>query len=317
MAPQEQGKNWCVTKNGLPVLEDLKASLNTSLSKGLVYGFFGTETAPTTGQKHLQGFLCFQTRKKMKTVKNWLTKFIPELVGAHLEKMKGSISQNEEYCSKEDEDPMRVGSKPAEKRPGNRSDLQSFAEAVLGGSGDLELAADFPNAHARYHVWADKIRRTKRQKTESAALMEKVKDIELRDWQRVAYQKLIGQDNRKVLWVWSVEGNVGKSTLGLWIVAQQKGFMCNSGKHSDIIFAFQKETYKFVVMDLSREQEERAPYAVMEGLKNGFLFSSKYDSGMCFFTPVKLIVFANFEPDRTKMSEDRWDVMQVVVPQQA
>lgn len=315
-----QSKRWTFTKNNpnIHLQDEMQIELGDKVKDNkfqLQYIMMGVEKAPKTGTIHWQGFLILKVRKTLATLKRWIGKNIPLLEGAHLEVMRGTIQQNKEYCSKEDKDPWHVGSEPEDQKPGKRTDLLDYTQAVLGGSGDLELAVAFPNAHARYHSYAEKLRKLKREKDMTETMRDQFKDVILRDWQKRALEKLETQNPRRILWVWSKEGNVGKSFLARYIVATRKAFMCNTGKHGDIIYAFQKKTTDYVVMDLSREQAERAPYSVMEGLKNGFLFCAKYESCECFFKPVKLVVFANFQPEREKLSADRWDVMGVVAPQ--
>lgn len=320
MAPQS--KRWTYTKNNPNVFlqDEMRRELEEKVKDKkchLQYILQAVETAPTTGTTHWQGFLVLTVRKTLATLKRWIGKHIPLLEGAHLEVMRGTILQNKEYCSKEDKDPWHAGSEPEEKRPGKRTDLLDYTQAVLEGSGDLELAVAFPGAHARYHNYAEKLRRAKRTKDMEETMREEFSGTILRDWQKRALEKLEEQSRRRILWVWSREGNVGKSFLARYIVATKKAFMCNTGKHGDIIYAFSKKTPEYVVMDLSREQAERAPYSVMEGLKNGFLFCAKYESSECFFKPSKLVVFANFQPEREKLSADRWDVMNIVAPERA
>ncbi len=63
-----------------------------------------------------------------------------------------------------------------------------------------------------------------------------------------------------------------------------------------------------MVFDFARDQEERFPYKLLEDFKNRRIFSTKYQSVMKRAISCKLIVFANFEPDKSKLSVDRWDV---------
>jgi hypothetical protein len=68
---------------------------------------------------------------------------------------------------------------------------------------------------------------------------------------------------------------------------------------------------KCVVFDLTRSSEAGAVsvvYEVLEMLSNGYICSGKYDSQNLWIQPLHLIVFSNFAPDRSAMSEDRWDI---------
>jgi len=85
--------------------------------------------------------------------------------------------------------------------------------------------------------------------------------------------------------------------------------MVTNGKCADIAHAYNYE--EIVVFDFSREQEERINYQIIEKFKDGRIFSPKYDSKCKVFKGARVIVFSNFDPDKSKLSEDRWDVMRV------
>ena len=46
-------------------------------------------------------------------------------------------------------------------------------------------------------------------------------------------------------------------------------------------------------------------YGALEQLKNGLVYNTKYESGMRMFATPHVLVFSNFEPDRSKITEDR------------
>ncbi len=52
-------------------------------------------------------------------------------------------------------------------------------------------------------------------------------------------------------------------------------------------------------------------YSGLPQSKNGVLFSPKYESGQKIFKPPHVFVFANYEPDQTKLSADRWNIVQL------
>lgn len=53
---------------------------------------------------------------------------------------------------------------------------------------------------------------------------------------------------------------------------------------------------------------------MIESFKNGLFFSPKYDTCTKTFKSAKVVVFANWAPDKTKLSADRWDVRHIGVP---
>ncbi len=80
-----------------------------------------------------------------------------------------------------------------------------------------------------------------------------------------------------------------------------------NGKSADIKYGYNGE--RVVIFDYSRSQEDSINYQVLEDLKNGIFFSPKYQSAMKVFEIPHVIVFANFEPKREKLSADRWAVV--------
>lgn len=133
--------------------------------------------------------------------------------------------------------------------------------------------------------------------------------VRLRDWQLKVLDLLHNQCLRKVSWIYDAEGNQGKSVLCNWLMDNEGAFFCNGGKIADISLAYQNQ--EIAVFDLPREIEEFTPYRTIECLKDGRFFSSKYQSCVKRFSPVKVLVLCNFLPDRSKMSQDRWDIYEL------
>lgn len=113
---------------------------------------------------------------------------------------------------------------------------------------------------------------------------------------------------RKVYWFYDFTGNTGKSFMGKYLMAWHDATIFTNGKLADMAYAYALSP--IVVIDLARTQCDKLDhmYQFIENLKNGILFSPKYDSGVKVFKAPHVIIFANFEPDRTKLSEDRWFV---------
>lgn len=65
------------------------------LDKKLSYIAYAKETCPSTGREHLQGFAYSLSAMRLTGWK----KVLPS--GSHIERMQGTFSQNEKYCSKE------------------------------------------------------------------------------------------------------------------------------------------------------------------------------------------------------------------------
>lgn len=144
--------------------------------------------------------------------------------------------------------------------------------------------------------------------------IQKVKDP-LEGKEMYEYQKEILEiikkdpDDRKIYWYWDEDGNVGKSSFCKHLVLKYDAQYA-LGKKADIYHAI-NENVKILVIDIPRTCQEFTPYEVIESIKNGLIFSGKYESKVKVFNPPHVIVFANFPPDKSKMSRDRWMVNEI------
>ncbi len=53
-------------------------------------------------------------------------------------------------------------------------------------------------------------------------------------------------------------------------------------------------------------------YEVIESVKNGIVYNTKYESEMRVYKIPHVIVFSNERPDETKLSHDRWDIIELL-----
>ena len=65
-------------------------------------------------------------------------------------------------------------------------------------------------------------------------------------------------------------------------------------------------------MDFTRDVEEYVSYQAIEAIKNGIFYNTKYESKMITYNSPHVIIFANFFPDITKLSSDRWVIRELV-----
>lgn len=102
--------------------------------------------------------------------------------------------------------------------------------------------------------------------------------------------------------------------MATYLMALKNALVLEAGKRTDLIHIFSKYPSRIVIFDLSRTNEateERKHfldgiYNLAEQLKNGRLISTKYDGEPLLFPTPHVIFFANFEPDYTKWSADRY-----------
>lgn len=118
---RQRARSYVFTWNNYT--EDTKEYLRSLVFKYLI---FGEEVAPTTGTKHLQGYIMFANPKEFSTTRELLS-------GAHVEIAKGSTEDNIVYVSKSGQ-VTEIGS-----RPGNttaRHDWPHVLECAKTGAFD-------------------------------------------------------------------------------------------------------------------------------------------------------------------------------------
>ena len=305
-----RSKRWCMTLNNYPA--GWVEWMTTQYEEGYVkYAIIGREVAET-GTPHLQGYLELDRRRRLTALVTW-TRGTP-MTGAHWERARGNLEQNQEYCKKEDQEALELGEPLGGQ--GARTDLHGLLELAQSGASHMAMAEANPKVHARFYLWADMLAQDYRQADACQALKERFEDVVLRPWQRLAMERLEAQGERNILWIWETVGKVGKSWLAKYIFSRdpEATFMFKGGKDADAAYAYGKAGCPpMVIIDLSRSNRDTCPYGIMEDWKDGTMFTGKYQARQLVFAPAKVVVLANFEPDPERVSADRWDMMHVVM----
>lgn len=143
--------------------------------------------------------------------------------------------------------------------------------------------------------------------------------LELNDWQ-IEIMNILKEkpDKRKIYWYVDKIGGKGKTTFSKWLILKNKknNTYLTSSKCSDIKYSIAShikthKKLKCVIFDYARTNEGYISYEAIEVVKNGIFFSNKYESSMCTFNVPHIIIFANFEPDIYKLSQDRWIIKHI------
>jgi len=300
-----KSNRMCFTLNNYTEQDHLSlvASLTSLLEKKqLTYAVVGKEKGQS-GTHHLQGFVsCPVTffKAAQGLVSKWRS-VIPALAKAHMESARGSDLDSQKYCQK-DGDFLEFGEPNVDQR--------SIWEKMIAATSMEEAATISPEIFIKSYNSMEKIVRNNKRKNASPPSVN-----HLRQWQLEVHQKLLNQCNRKILFVVDRLGNTGKSALAIWLRAAlgPKLFYCDRGSSTDVAHAFSKGDYQYAVFDFPRNtQPQFLPWSVIEGLKNGVLMSSKYDSDTVWLDQyVKILVLTNHDLDGVKhsLSADRWSIV--------
>lgn len=265
------------------------------------YVVFGREVG-ASGTPHLQGFIFFKRRVAFSTAKIRLG------LEAHIEAAKGTDKQASDYCKK-DGDFEEFGELSS---PGKRNDWEAYKDFVI----DLgripstrEIILHNPGLYARCSRACVEI-------AEAFLDPPKLTDSEPRfGWQtRVAGR--IAADTfspRKIDFVVDPAGNSGKSWICAYALTKypDRTQVLRVGKRDDLAFAIDT-TKDIFLFDIPRTQMEFLQYSVLEMLKDQQIFSPKYGSRSKVLHHVPYVaVFSNEEPDMTKLTEDRYNIINV------
>ena len=158
--------------------------------------------------------------------------------------------------------------------------------------------------------------RTKKEKLKELVLEDEYKEVKWKPWQTEVLKILKDKpDRRKIHWFWEETGNIGKSYLCKYLALTQNIIICE-GKKTDVFNQVREalemgKDINIVICDIPRSSQEYLNYGALEQLKNGMMYSGKYEGGQCIFKIPHVICFANELPIMSKMSKDRWDIREI------
>lgn len=288
-----QGRHWCFTVNN-PTEEGRRIVQELIENDSVKYVVVGREVGES-GTPHLQGFLSLVTRFRFNRVKALFGNLSP-----HLEVAR-NVPASIQYCKK-DGDFDEYGT-PTSGR-GNRSDLDAFKADVKGGNTDLksliELHSDVYARYTRFVIDYVQLHKPKRE----------IPLYDLFEWQSTLKSTLDGEaDDRTVTFVVDTDGNKGKSWFAHWYASLNTHTqVLQPGKKADMAHCLDESCFVFIFDAPRSKQGEYIQYDFLEDIKNGYVFSPKYESRVKMIRKAHVVVMMNEEPDMTKLSADRYDV---------
>lgn len=137
-------------------------------------------------------------------------------------------------------------------------------------------------------------------------------------WEKEICDELDEEPNdRHINWIWESEGGVGKTTFQKWVFLHYDKVVVMSGKASDMkngIVNYKEEhgfLPKIILINVPRSQINYLSFQGIEEIKDMFFFSGKYEGGMVCGPCPHVYIFANSEPNRENLSDDRWRVRKI------
>lgn len=308
------------TEQGAAALAAVPARTKVTRETRMQYLVFQRETGKKSGTPHLQGYIQMEKQVAIESV----TKFLQTILGTLVRTFEpeGNSDQAGDYCLKEDTrdentTPVEIGERiqlRGKKSQGQRTDLDDVKNAIESGMSTEDLQSTFFHQYAYCGRFLTQYKIDFDQRSIANGLKDSTASAQLRSWQNVLLE-IVAQpcSERKVRWFWESAGNVGKSWMARYLALHHNALILGAMKKADMLHAITKTiTGKtIVVFDLTRTTEEGAVevvYEVMEQLHNQVIFSGKYDSQVLYIPKCHTVVFANYEPNKARMSLDRWDV---------
>lgn len=123
------------------------------------------------------------------------------------------------------------------------------------------------------------------------------------------------KDDRTIYWYWESDGNKGKSALVKHLILNY-GCIVLGGMKNDMYYSLSKlienrKNVKNILVDIPRSLQNKISMSAFESIKNGVVFSGKYESCQLIFNSPTIIIFANFPPEKEKLSYDRWNITEI------
>lgn len=188
----------------------------------------------------------------------------------------------------------------------------------------FEVAKDTPKQNRAYcskdgkfieHWNPEKESPEQKLKKRKEHALKRYENIEWKPWQADVLEKLSQPaDDRTVYWVYDAKGGNGKSFLCKYLYLTRNVIIADGKKDNifnqmNIKVNEQGLEPEIVMLDIPRCGQAYMNYGVIEQIKNGLIYSGKYEGGDVIFDAPHIIIFANFEPDYAQFTSDRWNVI--------
>lgn len=271
------------------------------------YILFGREHAPGTGTPHLQGYFELVRKQRLSALKCFLG-----FRRAHFRIARGSSQSNLDYASKEDPSPYVFGTPAVSPQDAGGQATRKVYDTALECARNGDLDGVPSSILIRHYSTIQTIARESAWKKRAECVV--VPDLELRPWQERVLDILAEPpSDRQIYFVLDVVGGAGKSTFAKYLrfrrprddsgreLVVQVLHPCRSQDMARII---QPDADVFI-LDMPRSSGEHAPWSMLEMIKNGDLFSSKYECEHKVFPIPHVFVFCNSMPPDGTFSEDR------------
>lgn len=271
------------------------------------------EVCPNTHRVHLQFYVQFKDKLRLSGIK----KISPFWDKAHLEQAKGDTDANITYCTKPDSAlPGSVIRHGIPQRNGLANSWDKGMEALQDGATLETIRTVYPKFYMRS---LSQIKCYICARDASVVRSSWVLPQQPYPWQNdillilevPSVPLLVAPHDRRINWVYDLRGGKGKSTLVQMILRKYADLavLCISSSYKRVVEAMVQNQH-VVLMDLPRAYPmDKFNYDTLELIKNGAGARLMYNPETKFWRNPHVIVFSNSLPDRSKLTADRWNVL--------
>ena len=250
---------------------------------------------------HIQGYIEFIRSRRFNFVRGIF-------VDAHWQRAVGSPKQNYDYCAKGKLFDT-IGDWTAEQTDTSQ---HSATGTIIRGllskyAPQVKCSKDYMFRKREYDDAAKLVATIQIQH----ANYDKFKNSKLSNWQFEVFNLLKNQSERKVLWVVDEQGDKGKTWFSKFMMYMYNYFVCDGTLDCRDLCYILPDKFHGIIFDLCRTMQSEFKYTVLESVKNGHVMSGKYEGKQRIFDPVPVAVLANFLPDVSKLSADRWEIIEL------
>lgn len=297
-----KSRHWCFTLNNYTP-EDVDRLSNIAELTDVQYIVFGREVG-NSGTPHLQGYVCFLTGKRKQ-----LSRVISIIGQAHCS-VASQILRSIAYCKK-DGDFSEFGTAPetderneSQQKDNDAAMLLKFKEAVKSGIFDMKILRDDHSQVCAKHP------KFVREYVTDWKPKPTVETFELRNWQSTLYATLNQPiDPRKIHFIVDAVGNNGKSWFARYYRSLHNDCqIILPSKKADMAYALEEDKRVYIFDCPRSKQGEFIQYDFLEEVKNGNVFSPKFESKSKEFNTPHVVVMMNEPPDMSKLSVDRYSI---------
>jgi len=285
---------------------------------------------------HFQIYLATTLNVRPSAVRETLESTLGRTVG-FLAAANGSLQDQEDYVTKEDPSPIRIGhiedfERAVRKTQGQRSDLEAVKADIHEGMEWGELRQKHFSAFAAHESFFKRYRGAIIEENVKKEILTSYDQVSWKPWQQTLIDIASGPvQNRKVHIVIDPNGNSGKSYLANYLAVKMGFLIVNPSSRRDLGFILTSTLNSGihvpgVVIDIARSvvgsgMNEHLPntamasvYNFVEALHDGRITNTKYESQTVFFKQPHVMIFTNHEIEIRSdftLSRDRWNVMKL------